>query len=282
MRDARRRLTAAASLGVAREHMDALRAVCARHLIGESRRSAAHRAMASVKTTASGARAPSAAMRDIIAALDAITIDDLKLGATTSTSNGGGGGGGGARLAPPYAADDAVQYLRIHACEDYTIGAFLFGKRGEIPLHNHPGMTVCSRVIYGETRVTAYDFVDGEPKLSVADAKLGRCVPQRARLVCDEIVRGGEGSATRVLYPDGGGNVHRLSAVTACAVLDVQSPPYAVGRGRDCHYFELVDDSGSDDDVPEEGDESSKERAAWLRETLPPLDFSIDRIYPVE
>jgi plant cysteine oxidase len=267
----------AASLGVTQ--MDALRAVCARHLIGESRRSAAHRAIASVKTTASGARAPSAAVRDIIAALDAITIDDLKLGATTTTRNGGGDG---ARLAPPYAADDAVQYLRIHACDEYTIGAFVFGKRGEIPLHNHPGMTVCSRVIYGETRVTAYDFVDGEPKLSVEDAKLGRCVPQRARLVCDEIVRGGEGSATRVLYPDGGGNVHRLSAVTACAVLDVQSPPYAVGRGRDCHYFEFVDDSGSDDDVPEEGDESSKERAAWLRETLPPLDFSIDRIYPVE
>jgi len=101
--------------------------------------------MTSVKTTASGARAPSAAVRDIIAALDAITIDDLKLGARTSTRNGGGGGG--ARLAPPYAADDAVQYVRIHACEDYTIGAFVFGKRGEIPLHNHPGMTVCSRVI---------------------------------------------------------------------------------------------------------------------------------------
>jgi len=260
--------------------MDALRAVCARHLIGESRRSAANRAMTSVKTTASGARAPSAAVRDIIAALDAITIDDLKLGARTSTRNGGGGGG--ARLAPPYAADDAVQYVRIHACEDYTIGAFVFGKRGEIPLHNHPGMTVCSRVIYGEARVTAYDFVDGEPKLSVEDAKLGRCVPQRARLVCDEIVRGGEGSATRVLYPESGGNVHRLLAVTACAVLDVQAPPYAVGRGRDCHYFELVDDDSSGDDVPEEGDESSKEREAWLRETLPPLDFSIDRIYPVE
>ena len=236
-------------------------------------------------TTTTTTRAPSAAVRDIVAALDRITIDDLKL--PSYAANGDVGGGGGRDVV----ADDKVRYLKIHACEDYTIGAFVFGRRGEIPLHNHPGMTVCSRVIYGETRVTAYDFVDREPRLSVEDAKLGKCAPQRAKLVRDEIVCGGKANATHVLYPDGGGNVHRLSAVTACAVLDVQAPPYALSGGRACHYFEVVDsdsDSDSDDDdvhaVDVEREDSSprREKIVLLRETLPPLDFSIERLQPID
>ena len=42
------------------------------------------------------------------------------------------------------------------------------------------------------------------------------------------------------LYPAVGGNLHEPTATTPCARLDVMAPPYQVGNGRDCHYFEEV------------------------------------------
>lgn len=40
-----------------------------------------------------------------------------------------------------------------------------------------------------------------------------------------------------ILYPADGGNMHRFTALTACAVLDVLGPPYSDPEGRDCTYY---------------------------------------------
>lgn len=42
-------------------------------------------------------------------------------------------------------------------------------------------------------------------------------------------------SETVVLYPEDGGNLHCLTAMSPCAMLDVMGPPYS--EGRDCSYF---------------------------------------------
>ena len=292
-------LDAAASLLSAKQSrrtraMDALRAACARHLMTDAMRattagSSAGSAVHGFKLTRLAAAAPATrearevmdarTANAIAKALNDVTADDLHR--TLAIARRGGrrerkererAGDGEIQDERGVDDDDKVRYLNIHSCEEYVIGAFVFGKRGEIPLHNHPGMTVWSRVIYGDARVTAYDFVEVAPKLSVSEAKMGRAPTHMATLVRDEVVHGGEGSETSVLYPNSGGNVHKLTAVTACAVLDVQSPPYAVGRGRDCHYFEIVRD-GDDD-----GDDGVKKNVVMLRETLPPLDFAIESV----
>jgi cysteamine dioxygenase len=40
-----------------------------------------------------------------------------------------------------------------------------------------------------------------------------------------------------VLFPRSGGNIHTLTAVTPCALLDVLAPPYADDLGRPSTYF---------------------------------------------
>lgn len=42
---------------------------------------------------------------------------------------------------------------------------------------------------------------------------------------------------TSILYPAAGGNMHRFTALTSCAVLDVLGPPYADSEGRHCTYY---------------------------------------------
>eukprot|EP00553_Chaetoceros_curvisetus_P007293 CAMPEP_0204618946 /NCGR_PEP_ID=MMETSP0717-20131115/5449_1 /ASSEMBLY_ACC=CAM_ASM_000666 /TAXON_ID=230516 /ORGANISM="Chaetoceros curvisetus" /LENGTH=329 /DNA_ID=CAMNT_0051632813 /DNA_START=1 /DNA_END=990 /DNA_ORIENTATION=- len=62
------------------------------------------------------------------------------------------------KIEPPR---DGVRYLHIresHGC--FSAGVFVFPPGYEIPLHNHPGMTVLSLVLYGSLKVKTFDIID--------------------------------------------------------------------------------------------------------------------------
>ena len=115
----------------------------------------------------------------------------------------------------------ACTYLGIVEHADYAIAAFVLAPGAKIPLHDHPGMTVLSRVVCGSLQVTSFDVgADGKARRS------------------SSIMTSADGPAALFPCQD---NVHefRAGAAGAC-VLDVIVPPYDEDAGRACHYFEAV------------------------------------------
>ncbi len=70
------------------------------------------------------------------------------------------------------------------------------------------------------------------------DLKDPKCVEKGAISVHDRDFTAED--APMSLFPTNGGNIHQFKAITACAVLDLLSPPYSTEDGRDCTYYRPV------------------------------------------
>ncbi|CAI0384849.1 unnamed protein product [Linum tenue] len=154
--------------------------------------------------------------------------------------------------------------IRLLAMQLYI---FFLPAGGVIPLHNHPGMTVFSKLLLGEVHIKSYDLVDCQQASSSKPVRLARLVADKVyEAPCD----------TSVLYPTTGGNIHQFKAVTPCAILDVLGPPYSREDGRDCSYyrdFPYQDFSKGTLMAEEEGREYG-----WLEEVEMPEESQMDGI----
>ncbi|KAI8543645.1 hypothetical protein RHMOL_Rhmol08G0235000 [Rhododendron molle] len=93
-----------------------------------------------------------------------------------------------------------ITYLDVHECDSFTMCIFCFPTSSVIPLHDHPGMTVLSKVLYGSLHVKAYDWVEPE-KMQRSMGPNGSPV-RLAKLTVDKVLTAPCG--TSVLYPNRG------------------------------------------------------------------------------
>jgi hypothetical protein len=136
--------------------------------------------------------------------------------------------------------DESLVYSqRIISDERFHICTFLIPAGQEIPLHNHPGMTVLSKCLYGACRVLKYKWSDGEYRVS--SAKTAR----ECELISDSILLSKDGEIDICTPKE---NIHRIMAITDVAILDVFVPPYNIEGGRDCTYYDLKSSVIDDDD----------------------------------
>ncbi|KAI3412793.1 Cysteine dioxygenase [Psidium guajava] len=120
-----------------------------------------------------------------------------------------------------------ITYIHVHECDEFSIGVFCFPAGATFPLHDHPGMTVLSKLLYGSMYVKAYDWVKVGESNARTIGLAGRVMDGVLKSPCE----------TSVLFPRSGGNIHCFTALTPCAMLDVLSPPYSEELGRPSTYF---------------------------------------------
>ncbi|CAO2826798.1 unnamed protein product [Amaranthus hypochondriacus] len=157
-----------------------------------------------------------------------------------------------------------ITYMDIHDGDSFTMCIFCFPTSAVIPLHDHPGMTVFSKLLYGSLHVKAYDWV--EPPQFVKSNGSECSQVRLAKLVTDGVLTAP--CPTRILYPNSGGNIHCFTAVTPCAILDILTPPYLEDAGRKCTYYhDYPYSSISKDEAINDGKE---ENYAWLAEIEAP------------
>ncbi|KAJ1431902.1 RmlC-like cupin domain superfamily [Sesbania bispinosa] len=123
-----------------------------------------------------------------------------------------------------------ITYIHIHECDNFSIGVFCIPAGKVFPLHDHPEMTVLSKVLYGSVYVKSYDWIK-------VDTTKCQTIGLAGRVIDDVITAPHEPC---VLFPRSGGNIHSFRALTTCAILDVLSPPYAEEFGRPSTYYKDV------------------------------------------
>ncbi|KAL3687918.1 hypothetical protein R1sor_014227 [Riccia sorocarpa] len=170
-----------------------------------------------------------------------------------------------ARWAPP------ISYLHLYECEDFSMGIFCLPTSARIPLHNHPGMTVMSKLLYGSLHVKAYDWVNPFDEQLNTDPS----IPRPGRLVTNRVFTAPCETAT--LHPTSGGNIHAFTAVTPCAVLDVLAPPYSAVTGRHCTYYRESIPVGPIPGGIANGGHEDEQSISLLEEFQPPDDFVVQR-----
>ena len=165
----------------------------------------------------------------LCAAMDLLTADDVGLVA----------GGTGSKPGSP------IGYHHVHADDGLSMGIFVIPAGGEIPLHDHPGMSVLSKLLFGSLRVTAYDMPDAPPPARSLFGRLGgkerttrlrrpTIRPHRQRAVRDAPARPGRGQHPLVPRARAHGDLRRADA----AVHDFD--------GRSCHYYEEAGPASGD------------------------------------
>uniref|UniRef100_A0A0E0KGY9 cysteine dioxygenase n=1 Tax=Oryza punctata TaxID=4537 RepID=A0A0E0KGY9_ORYPU len=140
---------------------------------------------------------------------------------------------------PPNTVSSIVALLiPMHALTLLQVAVFYLPAGTVMPLHDHPGMTVFSKLLAGSVHVQSFDWVSpsvyggagGKRAVRSSNTKL-------VNKVLDHVVEAGCG--TWVLYPSTGGNLHRFVAGVdePCAFLDVLTPPYSEDSRRRCTFY---------------------------------------------
>ncbi|KAG5184539.1 hypothetical protein JKP88DRAFT_181158 [Tribonema minus] len=123
-------------------------------------------------------------------------------------------------------------YIPIAHTSKFDIAVFIIKKGNSLPLHDHPDMTVLSKLLHGKLRLKSFDWIEDsrQSKGSATTVHAATCINDREVTAPADAWRLGPHN----------GNLHDLEATETSAVLDILLPPY--GNGRRCSYYKMAQD----------------------------------------
>uniref|UniRef100_K3WU86 Uncharacterized protein n=1 Tax=Globisporangium ultimum (strain ATCC 200006 / CBS 805.95 / DAOM BR144) TaxID=431595 RepID=K3WU86_GLOUD len=148
-----------------------------------------------------------------------------------------------------------VHYWKLWESDTIDIGIFFMPPNAHIPLHNHPGMSVVTRVLYGAVNVRSYDLIspqeitNGDSEDSTVGSESTDIVNSNAKVKWARVSREGSYVAESTMWLDPRRfNLHQIHAATdnGCALLDIMIPPYN-NADRDCHHFKIIEEKYTKD-----------------------------------
>jgi len=166
----------------------------------------------------------------------------------------------------PSSPRDGIQYLEVYEGEDFGIGVFVMPPHSRIPLHDHPGMCVVSRLLEGSLQTTCYDWISDENEERRQHGQRGR----RAKRTVSSSWH--TAPCSFYLLPQIRNSHEFLAGPLGAKILDVLLPPYNPDQERDCTYYEVIEESF--EDRPCRSDAKTP-GLVWLEPIPPPEEFSV-------
>ena len=125
-------------------------------------------------------------------------------------------------------------YEDLLSSDPVHIKLLLIPKGNKIPIHDHPGMHVLLKVIWGTMHIQAWDWAKEYPFSGLI----------RGTIDCE--MNGS--SQPSMIFPEKN-NIHTMTALEDCAFLDICSPFYDESQGRKCTYYDIESDHQIDNEV---------------------------------
>jgi len=133
--------------------------------------------------------------------------------------------------------DDCDCYNVYHE-HNFNLCFFVMKKDVFMPLHDHPNMTVFSKILFGAFLLSSYEFVlDAEGKPVQAFSRGLRSFKTRRTT---QTIRAGSKNDILTIKPNTGHGLHSFKCVSDTAIfMDVLGPPYNE-TDRNCTYYEEI------------------------------------------
>eukprot|EP01039_Chlorochromonas_danica_P006048 gene6048-6661_t len=165
--------------------------------------------LASIPSTVAAAHHPEQEphLQEALSIMNSMELDDLSINKE-------------AVFGLPYAVA-----LNIANTPSFDITAFVLPKDYCMTLHDHPNMTVCTKLLCGRAQVRAFSEVkrkEGE-------------ISARLALDCEKTHRD-----PAWLLSSSKANFHEIRALEDCVMFDLLLPPYDEERGRRCSFYHAL------------------------------------------